>query len=179
MRKIHQIDKVNENNLWTRTIINKKVESDRYSCLIPRWFSWCYLLTLLCLFTILIAANAILLNGKSPANYQESCADRSCNKALNMKCIAKVCTCIENQFFLTKCIDKKSFNESCLSNGQCKKNLKCIKGKCQCDDNNFLYLGRCIPRKSYQEPCQADNCLTTAMLKCDATTTKCVCPPDR
>lgn len=180
MRKIYEFDKINNHNLWTKTIINKKDElSESKFILVPRWFSWCYLITLVFLVTILLSAWLILFNGKNPANYQESCAGRSCNKVLNMKCIDNVCSCTDSQYYLNKCYYKKSFGDHCSSGDQCKSYLKCIDGICQCNDTKYDDGEKCLPRKKYQEFCQNDQCLTKAMLTCDSASKKCVCLSNR
>ena len=178
MKKIYEKDRVNDNKLWTRTIIRIRDEELR-TCLVPRWAAGCYCLTLTCLLAILIAACVILLGAKSPANYLESCAGRSCNKDLGMKCINKICTCTDSQYYTNKCYEKKAINELCSAQDQCKDGLNCIGGKCQCNETYYHNGAKCLKRKTYQETCQGDQCLTQLILSCDKNSGKCVCVANR
>lgn len=116
---------------------------------------------------------------KRPGNYQKSCGDRSCNKDLSLKCIDSICDCTDTQCYLNGCYEKRSIGEICAFEDQCKYHLSCIGGRCLCNDTHYHMSGKCLLRKTYQDPCQGDQCLTKSMLTCDQATSKCVCLPNR
>jgi hypothetical protein len=107
--------------LSTRTIIRKQnLTALRNRVNIPTWKVVLILLTFLLLATLLIAALVIVTNAKRPANYQESCDKRSCNKDLDMVCIDGTCQCTADQYFTNKCQNKRSNMDFCLNDEQCK-----------------------------------------------------------
>ena len=98
--------------------------------LVPQGAVVIALISLALLFVLLISAVVIVDLAPQPAAFNESCASRSCKKEFDMKCIEGFCTCPSDQYFVTKCISKKSFLETCASNGECNRLLYCIQGKC-------------------------------------------------
>ena len=65
----------------------------------------------------------ILLNSKRPGVYLESC---DYAPDLNLKCIKGICQCLENQYFKTKCLDKKTNLQVCQDSNQCKDNTNLV-----------------------------------------------------
>lgn len=168
------------NGLESETVIFKKddiVPSGFVKIL--KWQAYVSGFTLMLLSLILVAALVIVYYAPRPSNYLESCDKKSCNKDLNMKCINSICCCTNDQYFTNKCLNKQSYMGICDKDEHCKDYLECRDGMCQCGIDYYLSKDKCYKRKSYQETCAGDQCLTSIMLTCNSKITKCDCNSTR
>ena len=139
---------------------------------------WSLLVWFFCLST---RYSLVPISQFSTGNYNESCASRSCNKDLNMKCIDMICTCNSDQYFTNKCLSKKSYLERCNVNRECKENagLGCYDAYCKCDNYHYWDGTKCVSRKIYKIFCKGDQCLSINMLYCDSSYGQCLCDKTR
>lgn len=145
---------------------------------IPKWiiaFGSCILAASVVAF---VASIAISVTKKSNGLYEQSCANRDCEKKLGLKCINNVCLCSANQFYLDKCYNLSTFGEICRKKEHCIKDqdLLCdLTSKCGCEPKKYwnLNLKKCLPRKTYSETCNGDECKSGLNLICDSGI--CVC----
>ena len=149
------------------------------SYLVPKWMIVIYILALMLITVVLLSAILIVSLAPRPANYQENCKGRSCAKDGNMKCLDNVCTCTSNQYYVNKCVEKKSNWQRCTKSYQCRDYLSCIGGLCQCNQTHYHEDNGCLKRKSYMETCKGDQCFANSMLYCNITIGECVCASKR
>ena len=172
---------VDNGNLFSKLRILKKIQINDGLVNVPKWLVTLSSLLLTTLFTVLLASLLILTFAKRPATFQENCERRSCAPNLNLKCINNTCKCPDNQYYVTKCEKKKTYNEVCQANYQCldNTNLYCIGGKCTCNETSYWKEISCKPRFSFQQPCNGDVCLDSLFLYCDKNTGICMCQDNR
>jgi hypothetical protein len=158
-------------------IVEKNIKKDKDQVVLARWKVGLFALVTLLLITVLIAALLLVLNTPPPGFYLQSCDQRSCASGFNLKCINKVCNCTETQYYVDKCLEKKTDQELCRSIRECRedKNLICFDGKCQCSDVRYWNGQKCINRRIYNERCIGNECLSKISLECDKTTGLCDC----
>lgn len=178
--KVCEVEVVKVFGVDSKTIVYKNIKPlSKCYLLVPKWTIYTYFLALFTLVGILAAAFTIVYQAPDPSNYQESCKGKSCNKGLNMKCINNICSCTSTQYFLNKCCEKKGNMESCSRTFQCQSGLTCRDAKCQCNDSYYYAKNSCVSRKSFDELCKDDQCMTNSYLYCNNQVGKCRCPSDR
>jgi hypothetical protein len=132
---------------------------------------------------ILTAAITVVVLAPRPGFYNESCSNRSCLSALNLKCINKTCLCTSDQYYTNKCVDKKTYLEKCGSitlHCKNKTSLVCRDGVCKCIDSEYWDGSRCLSKKTYSQSCTSDlQCVSDSIIYCDLTKQKCLCPSGR
>ena len=172
-------------SLSTKVEFYKKKDSFGNSCCWVRVPKWVLIVaTIAALFILVLLAVAVLIATvfPRPGLLAESCVGRSCLSGSGMKCLNGTCQCLANQYYATKCIDKKGFNERCSSTVPCKDNstLACLNGMCQCGSNQYWYKNVCVNKGNYKQPCKNDDqCLSTLMLTCETKTRTCLCNSTR
>lgn len=177
---IHENDAYH-NGLFSKLFVLKSFSNLKNYIMVPKWAIFISSLFYAALLGVLIAAVCILLFSRRPGVYLEDCQHRSCAPGLNLKCINDMCQCKNDQFYLKKCIDKKTHSEFCQNStqSQCKDGLICIGGKCQCNETLYWNGGKCLMRKTIRETCNGDQCLYDSFLNCDNQTKICICDNTR
>ena len=81
--------------------------------LVPKWLLVLGVLMATSILITLMASIFVVVLAPRPGLINESCAQRSCLKDLNLKCINKTCQCSAGYFYTNKCILTKNYMESC------------------------------------------------------------------
>jgi len=123
------------------------------------WKIIMFSLFLLLLATILGAAIWLAFYTRRPALYQEDCKERSCVANQGLKCINNKCDYGQDQYYLKKCLNKKTHGEFCNYALSCleTKGLICYNGKCQCNKNEYWTGVKCTNKKNFGEVCDDNN----------------------
>ena len=149
---------------------------------VPKWIVIAAILAGLIIIAVFITAIVVYLFPR-PGLLDESCVGRSCLSSTGLKCVNNTCKCLTNQYYATKCIDKKANGEKCSSSTPCRDytNLVCKSGTCQCEASTAYWNGSaCISKFTYKKSCTSDTqCLTSLMLNCDTKTKTCICNSTR
>ena len=118
-----------------------------------------------------------------PGLLDENCQGRSCLSSTGLKCINSTCQCLSNQYYATRCIDKKAYQDKCSRTTPCKDNtnLACKNGICQCELTSAYWNGSaCALKGTFKLACKNDTqCLSTVLLICDNKTKTCLCNSNR
>lgn len=184
---IHKIDeekkeiliaKDSSNDDLTSKLFILKNKSQRVFS-IPKWAMVLLLLFLLTLLIILLAAIILNFTSKRPGLYLENCKSRSCETTLGLKCIDSFCQCENDKYYLKKCEPKKDYYENCQLHLQCKSNMICVAGKCQCEKLYYWNGDTCLRRYTHNETCEDGQCLLNTFLFCDNATKLCTCESTR
>ncbi|RNA20844.1 prion-like-(Q N-rich) domain-bearing 25 [Brachionus plicatilis] len=139
---------------------------------VPRWivyFSIPVMIFLIALFTgALIAMGSV----KPDAIYGQSCADRSCSKALNLKCINRLCQCESPKYYTNKCVDLSKYGEKCVSRDNCdpSQDMICFGSICSCAPTKYWNSesNKCVDRLTYGQTCYGDQCKIRINLECSS-----------
>ncbi|CAK9301129.1 unnamed protein product [Gordionus sp. m RMFG-2023] len=69
-----------------------------------------------------------------------------------------VCKCIGESYFLSgKCLNRSAYNETCSTTEHCQNPImKCVSGKCVCNDGYYHRQDMCVKGKAYNETCSDD-----------------------
>lgn len=161
--------------LKSKLLILRRVENLKGNIRIPTWLAFIIGLFLLLLLAILIASIVIVTTSRKPGLHMEDCIKRSCNTALNLKCIENKCQCESNEYYITKCTEKVGYQKKCQLSLQCFDELECIGGNCTCNETTYWTGSKCVKRKLLKDACNGDQCLTSSFLYCDAKIKVCVC----
>ncbi|CAF0931904.1 unnamed protein product [Brachionus calyciflorus] len=150
---------------------------------IPRWIVYVSLIIMTFLIAFFILSLLTLGNiiGKSDAMYQQSCSDRPCSKALNLKCINKTCQCESPKYYTKKCVDLSKYGEKCMFTSHCinGQSLSCMGSICSCALNKYWSsdVSLCVDRLTYGQSCSGDQCKINSNLICSSSGT-CDCIDD-
>ena len=150
--------------------------------LVPKWLLVLGVLMATSILITLMASIFVVVLAPRPGLINESCAQRSCLKDLNLKCINKTCQCSAGYFYTNKCILTKNYMESCHLISDCKanSNLSCLNGNCNCKNSQYWNGKTCSNRVSYGKTCSYDDqCLANLNLICNTTKGTCDCKDDR
>lgn len=146
---------------------------------------WRALLIVLFLSTISIILTALFLYKyftPSFALYNQNCDYKFCSPNLGLKCEKGFCDCIDTQYYIKGCHEKKTFLQKCSSQSDiCTSNLECLNGICMCDSLSYWNGDVCLLKKSYKQACQKSNieCLKDSFLYCNLTMKNCICEENR
>ena len=86
---------------------------------VPKWIVIAAVMAAMIIAALFITAIVVYLFPR-PGLLDESCAGRSCLSSTGLKCVNNTCQCLTNQYYATKCIDKKTNGERCSSSTPCK-----------------------------------------------------------
>lgn len=126
-------------------------------------------------------------NGKkcvSKGTYGDYCNQIECDDTKSLFCdsATKICSCDSTSRFWSgySCMLKRSNNEKCVKNSDCKEDfgLVCSNGNCQCANTATHYfdvpLSACLEKKTFSSFCvSSDNCRNDLGLTCISD--ECVC----
>jgi hypothetical protein len=111
--------------------------------------------------------------------YNESCAGTyQCDDSKNLTCLSSICQCTNIQYYTDdKCYLSKLFSETCSSTIECLNNMTCLGNKCDCTPTDYYdsVSKSCLTRKTFQESCSGDQCMTASSLYCNLGLAKCDC----
>lgn len=148
---------------------------------VPRWavyFSISVLIFLIVFFSIALFTMSRI---KPDAIFGQSCADRSCSKKLNLRCIDKICQCEPPKFYTNKCNDLSKYGQACISRDNCdpSQDMICLGSICSCAPTKYWnpILNKCVDRLTHGQICTGDQCKIRVNLICSSAMT-CQCIHD-
>ncbi|CAF0961820.1 unnamed protein product [Brachionus calyciflorus] len=139
---------------------------------VPRWTAYFAAIASIFIAAFFVASLVTLGNvvSKPDAMYQQSCSDRPCSKALNLKCINKTCQCESPKYYTKKCVDLSKYGERCMFTSHCitGQSLSCMGSICSCALNKYWSsdVSLCVDRLTYGEACNGDQCKINSNLIC-------------
>ncbi|RNA11843.1 prion-like-(Q N-rich) domain-bearing 25 [Brachionus plicatilis] len=139
---------------------------------VPRWIVYFCIPVMIFLIAFFTGALVTMGSVKSDAIYGQSCADRSCSKEHNLKCINKVCQCESPKYYTNKCVDLSKYEEKCASRDKCdpSQDLICFGSICSCAPTKYWNSesSKCVDRLTYGQTCNGDQCKIRINLVCSS-----------